>query len=56
MEESKNSYEKFDDVAEEEDSEQPTVVVYYTEKKMYNLTMRYLLNKRTHNLKLPDYN
>ncbi|KAF6134840.1 hypothetical protein GIB67_002241, partial [Kingdonia uniflora] len=39
MEESKNGDEKvdgdekFDDVAEEEDSEQPTVVVYYTEKK-----------------------
>ncbi|KAF6176729.1 hypothetical protein GIB67_031540 [Kingdonia uniflora] len=42
MEESKNGDEKvdgdekLDDVAEEEDSEQPTVVVYYTEKKMYN--------------------
>ncbi|KAF6135450.1 hypothetical protein GIB67_015303 [Kingdonia uniflora] len=39
MEESKNSDEKVDgdekvdDVTEEEDSEQPTVVVYYTEKK-----------------------
>ncbi|KAF6170179.1 hypothetical protein GIB67_038712 [Kingdonia uniflora] len=39
MEESKNGDEKvdgdekFDDAAKEEDSEQPTVVVYYTEKK-----------------------
>ncbi|KAF6138824.1 hypothetical protein GIB67_005282 [Kingdonia uniflora] len=39
MEESKNGDEnvdgdeKVDDIAEEEDSEQPTVVVYYTEKK-----------------------
>ncbi|KAF6135788.1 hypothetical protein GIB67_028644 [Kingdonia uniflora] len=33
MEESKNGDEKVDDVAKEEDSEQPTVVVYYTEKK-----------------------
>ncbi|KAF6145362.1 hypothetical protein GIB67_016823 [Kingdonia uniflora] len=33
MEESKNGDEKVDDVAEEEDSEQPTAVVYYTGKK-----------------------
>ncbi|KAF6141083.1 hypothetical protein GIB67_006528 [Kingdonia uniflora] len=33
MEEIKNGDEKVDDVAEEEDSEQPTVVVYYTRKK-----------------------
>ncbi|KAF6145282.1 hypothetical protein GIB67_041477 [Kingdonia uniflora] len=46
MEESKNGDEKVHDVAEEEDSEQPTVVVYYTEKKMYNLTMRQVLTKQ----------
>ncbi|KAF6137384.1 hypothetical protein GIB67_036421 [Kingdonia uniflora] len=32
MEETKNGDEKVDDVAEEEDSEQPTIVVYYTKK------------------------
>ncbi|KAF6141048.1 hypothetical protein GIB67_006493, partial [Kingdonia uniflora] len=33
MEESKNGDEKVDDVAEKEDSKQPTVVGYYTGKK-----------------------
>ncbi|KAF6134726.1 hypothetical protein GIB67_002127 [Kingdonia uniflora] len=48
MEESKNYDEKVDNIdkdgeekeSEEEDSKQPTVVVYYTRKKMYNMTMR----------------
>ncbi|KAF6161957.1 hypothetical protein GIB67_002740 [Kingdonia uniflora] len=33
MEETKNGDEKVDDVAEEQELEQPTLVVYYTEKK-----------------------
>ncbi|KAF6170960.1 hypothetical protein GIB67_014777 [Kingdonia uniflora] len=33
MEESKSGDEKVDDIAEEEDSEQPTIMVYYTGKK-----------------------
>ncbi|KAF6145768.1 hypothetical protein GIB67_016217 [Kingdonia uniflora] len=39
MEKSKNGDEKVYDVAEEDESEQPTVVVYYTGKKMYNMTV-----------------
>ncbi|KAF6158989.1 hypothetical protein GIB67_042070 [Kingdonia uniflora] len=55
-EEKAKSEEEQHQVVEEEDSEQQTIVVYYNGKKMYNMPMRYLLKKRVHNLKLPDYN